>query len=157
MVDIVTLFDKQDDVSKFAEIDRTLTPDERMKLHTFFEGTYKTTTIAKSFMGLSAGLTMAWIAKRKRKVSPLYAMLGGVGISAFVFSYMTPTIYQTKLRELENQYGKDSKIYKMIEVTPHPADYAYYWKNYFQDSIIDKNIRVGGVGVTWEAIRESKN
>lgn len=156
MVDIASLFDKEEDIPAFAEVDRKLTPDERLKLHTFFEGTYKTTTVAKSFMGISAGLTMAWLARRKRSINPLYAMLGGIVISAFVFSYMTPTIYQTKLSELEAQYGKDSKIYKMVEVTPHPADYAYHWKDYFQDSITDKSLRVVGDSPVWDSIRQSK-
>lgn len=143
MIDINTLFssDKKDAVAFYAE-EHDLTPDERMKLHTFFEGMYKTTTIAKSFMGISAGLTMVWLARRKRKISPLLAMLGGVGLSAFVFSFMTPAIYQNKLDDLKSKHGMNSKLYKVIEVTPQPAEYSYYWSQYFEASITDKSARL---------------
>jgi hypothetical protein len=143
MIDINKLFstDKKDAIAFYKE-EHDLTPDERMKLHSFFEGTYKTTTVAKSFMGISAGLTMVWLARRKRKISPLLAMIGGIGLSAFVFSYMTPTIYESKLKELEQKVGKDSKIFKVVQVTPEPAEYSYYWSEYFEKSIIDKTIRL---------------
>lgn len=143
MIDINKLFgDGKEGAIAFYNEEHTLTPDERMKLHSFYEGTYKTTTVAKSFMGISAGLTMVWLARRKRKINPLMAMIGGIGLSAFVFSFMTPTIYANKLRELEEKVGKDSKIYKVVKVTPEPAEYAYYWSEYFEKSIVDKSIRL---------------
>lgn len=143
MIDINKLFGTDKNAaSEFYSVEHDLSPDERMKLHHFFEGTYKTTTVAKSFMGISAGLTMVWLARRKRKISPLYAMLGGIGLSAFVFSYMTPTIYANKLRELERRVGKDSKIYKVVEATPEPAEYSYYWSQYFENSVLDRTVRL---------------
>lgn len=143
MIDVNKLFgkDKKDAIAFYNE-EHTLTPDERMKLHSFFEGTYKTTTVAKSFMGISAGLTMVWLARRKRKISPLIAMIGGIGLSAFVFSFMTPAIYVNKLQELEKRVGKDSKVYKVVTVTPEPAEYSYYWSEYFEKSIADKTVRL---------------
>lgn len=143
MIDINKLFstDKKDAIAFYKE-ECNLTPDERMQLHAFFEGTYKTTTVAKSFMGISAGLTMVWLARRKRKISPLAAMVGGIGLSAFVFSFMTPAIFADKMKKLEDRVGKDAKIYKVVEVTPEPAEYAYYWSEYFEKSILDKTIRL---------------
>lgn len=143
MIDINRLFstDKKDAVA-FYKQEHDLMADERQELHQFFEGTYKTTTVAKSFVGIAAGLTMVWLARRKRKISPVYAMAGGIGISAFVFSYMTPTIYQSKLQELEKRFGKDSKVYKVVEVTPEGAEYSYYWSEYFNNSILDQTVRL---------------
>lgn len=143
MIDINKLFstDKKDAI-KFYKEEHNLSPDERMKLHHFFEGTYKTTTVAKSFVGIAAGLTVVWMARRKRKINPVYGMAFGLGISAFVFSYMTPTIYQNKLQELEKRVGSDSKVLKVVNVTPEPAEYSYYWSEYFEKSILDKTIRL---------------
>ena len=143
MIDINRLFstDKKDAVAFYNE-EHDLTADQRQELHQFFEGTYKTTTVAKSFVGIAAGLTMVWLARRKRKISPVYAMAGGIGLSAFVFSYMTPTIYQSKLQELERRVGKDSKVYKVVEVTPEGAEYSYYWSEYFNSSILDQTVRL---------------
>ncbi|KAG0686566.1 hypothetical protein C6P40_003788 [Pichia californica] len=143
MIDINKLFstDKKDAIAFYNE-EHDLTPEQRSELHRFFEGTYKTTLVAKSFIGIAAGLTMVWLARRKRKISPLYAMVGGIGVSAFVFSYMTPTIYQNKIQDLERRFGKDSKEYKVVQVTPEGAEYSYYWSQYFSNSILDKTIRL---------------
>lgn len=143
MIDINKLFstDKKDAI-KFYNEEHDLTPEQREELHKFFEGTYKTTLVAKSFMGIAAGLTMVWLARRKRRISPLYAMFGGIGLSAFVFSYMTPTIYQNKINDLERKFGTDSKEYKVIQVTPNGAEYSYYWSEYFNNSILDKTVRL---------------
>lgn len=143
MIDINKLFgkDKQEAVAFYNE-EHDLTPDQRQELSQFFEGTYKTTTVAKSFMGIAAGLTMVWLARRKRRISPLYAMLGGIGLSAFVFSYMTPTIYENKVNELEKRFGNNSKILKVVKVTPQGAEYSYFWQEYFNNSILDDTIRL---------------
>lgn len=143
MIDINKLFstDKKDAVAFYNE-EHDLSANERLELHKFFEGTYKTTTVAKSFVGIAAGLGMVWLVRRKRKLNPLYAMAGGIGLSAFVFSYMTPSIYRTKLQELERRVGKDSKIYKVVEVTPEGAEYSYYWSQYFNNSILDQTVRL---------------
>ena len=143
MIDIRKLFGEDDkQASDFYKEENTLSPEERLKLHQFFEGTYKTTTVAKSFMGISTGLTMVWLARRKRRINPLYAMLGGFGISAFVYSFMTPTIYNNKVKEFEQKVGKESKLCRVLKVTPEPAEYSYYWSEYFEKSISDKDVRM---------------
>jgi len=143
MIDVNRLFstDKKDAIA-FYEAEHDLSVNEREKLHQFFEGAYKTSTVAKSFVGISAGLTMVWLIRRKRVIKPTYGILGGFGLSAFVYSFMTPTIFQAQLKDLEAKCGSDSKILKVVQVTPEPAQFAYYWSQYFQQSILDKSVRL---------------
>lgn len=143
MIDINKLFAQEGtEAVKFYNEEHNLTDPERLELHDFFDATYKTTLTAKSIFGLAAGFTMAYIAKKKVRVRPMYPLMGGIIISAVAYQYMTPAIFDNKLLALEKKVGKDSPVYRVVKVTPEAAEYSYYWSQYFETSIAQPEVRL---------------
>lgn len=136
-MDISRYFDNNNNSGKsyshFKELESNLSPNDRIKLHEFFDDSYKSITLAKSCVGISAGLTAVYFSRRKRLISPTWALFAALSISTIVFQSMPSSIHSIRRNKIlnDNDNDNDNKLLNIIDSIPNPGDGAYFWAKYF--------------------------
>lgn len=126
----------------FYDNEHNLGYHERMDLYVFYEELWRRTLLFAS-MGFATGVTLPFILKKKNKLlNPLFPIVGGFFGLSTVPALMAPLLYNKSMKKIHKKYTQDSKVNKVLEVTPDPFTKSWFWSNYFKQSASDPTKRI---------------
>lgn len=126
---------------RFYDEEHLLTTDERKELYVFYEQLFRRTLLSSS-VGFAAGVALPFFLRRGKVVNVAYPIGGGLLGGSLLPPVAAPFIYSHGLNEVQNKYGKDSRIDKVILNTPSPITKSWFWSSYFKGSSENPDMRI---------------
>ncbi|KAH3667982.1 hypothetical protein OGAPHI_001736 [Ogataea philodendri] len=119
---------------EFYDAEHGLSNEERQELESFFRRSMAAVTTC-STLGLLIGGGLPILFRRGKKINAVSVGWGGV-LGSMVSTWgVAPSLYQREVGLAKDKYGSESRIYNVIQHTPHGVFRSLFWASYFRETI----------------------
>ncbi|KAG7778339.1 hypothetical protein KL930_002426 [Ogataea haglerorum] len=126
---------------EFYDAEHELTVDERRLLQRFFQKT-AFFVMGCSTAGLLAGMGLPVYFRKGSRINAMRVGWGGVLGSMAATWIGAPALYRREVQKAKDDYGSESKVYNVIQHTPHGVFRSFFWSSYFAETAKNPELRI---------------